>query len=96
MPIIAAFRQSHFDGNGTDAQNSGCPDPAVLCFPNLNGSLSNLITTTGQTVPATGVLGTERVGRDRPDLDRDQQFGGSGQAATSERYSATTTILSSG
>ena len=27
------FRQSHVDGNGTDAQNSGCPDPTVLCFP---------------------------------------------------------------
>ena len=52
-----SFRQNHVDGNGTDAQNTGCPDPAVPCFPNLNGSLSNLITTTGQTVSATGPLG---------------------------------------
>ena len=55
------FRQSHVDGNGTDAQKPGCPDPSVLCFPNLNGSLSNLMTTNGQTVPATGALRHRRI-----------------------------------
>ena len=80
-----SFRQNHFDGNGTDAQNAGCPDPAVLCFPNLNGSLSNLITTTGQTVPATGVLGTSVLGEIDRTWTATNSFGGSGQAATSER-----------
>lgn len=56
------FQQAHVDGNTTDAQNTGCPDPSVLCFPNLDGSLSNLITTTGATVPATGLLGTAVLG----------------------------------
>src|SRR5262249_35847904 len=37
------FWQRHADGNGTNAQNSGCPDPSFLCFPDLNGNLSNLI-----------------------------------------------------
>ena len=80
-----SFRQNHFDGNGTDAQNTGCPDPAVLCFPNLNGSLSNLITTTGQTVPATGLLGTSVLGEIDRTWTATNSFGGSGQAATSER-----------
>ena len=66
------FNQAHVDGNGTDAQNSGCPNPAVLCFPNLNGSLSNLVTTSGQTVPATRHARLEHLGRNRPDLDDDQ------------------------
>ena len=44
------FQQNHVDGNPTNAQNSGCPDPTVLCFPNLDGTVSNLITTRGQTV----------------------------------------------
>ena len=44
-----------------DAQNAGCPDPTVLCFPNLDGSLSNLITTGGQTVPATGALAAPSI-----------------------------------
>jgi iron complex outermembrane receptor protein len=50
------YQQAHVDGNGTDAQNSGCPDPSVLCFPNLDGTVSNLIITTGSTVAATGAL----------------------------------------
>jgi iron complex outermembrane receptor protein len=47
------FQQAHVDGNGTNAQNAGCPDPTVLCFPNLDGTVSNPTTTTGKTVPAT-------------------------------------------
>jgi iron complex outermembrane receptor protein len=77
------FRQSHVDGNGTDAQNSGCPDPAVLCFPNLDGSLSNLITTGGQTVPATGALGTSVLGEIDRTWTSTNSFGGSAQAASS-------------
>ena len=53
---VAYFRyyhQSHTDGNGTDAQNTGCPDPTVLCFPNIDGTLHDLMTTTGQTVSDT-------------------------------------------
>ena len=79
------FRQSHVDGNGTDAQNSGCPDPSVLCFPNLNGTLSNLITTTGQTVPATGPLGTSVLGEIDRTLTTTNSFGGTAQAASSEK-----------
>jgi iron complex outermembrane receptor protein len=79
------FRQSHVDGNGTDAQNSGCPDPAVLCFPNLNGTLSNLITTTGQTVPATGLLGTSVLGEIDRTWTTTNSFGGTAQAASSAK-----------
>ena len=79
------FRQSHVDGNGTDAQNSGCPDPSVLCFPNLNGTLSNLITTTGQTVPATGPLGTSVLGEIDRTFTTTNSFGGTAQAASSEK-----------
>ena len=63
-----------------------CPDPTVLCFPNLDGTLSNLITTTGQNGPehrrclATSILG---------EIDRTwtttNSFGGSVQAASSEK-----------
>jgi iron complex outermembrane receptor protein len=80
-----SFRQSHVDGNGTDAQNTGCPDPAVLCFPNLNGTLSNLITTAGQTVPATGALGTSVLAEIDRTWTATNSFGGSGQVATSEK-----------
>jgi iron complex outermembrane receptor protein len=79
------FRQSHVDGNGTDAQTSGCPDPTVLCFPNLNGTLSNLITTTGQTVPATGLLGTSVLGEIDRTWTTTNSFGGTAQAASSAK-----------
>ena len=79
------FQQSHVDGNGTDAQNSGCPDPTVLCFPNLDGTVSNLTTTKGQTVPATGALGTGVLGEIDRTWTTTNSFGGSGQVATSER-----------
>ena len=80
-----SFRQSHVDGNGTDAQNSGCPDPTVLCFPNLDGTVSNLTTTRGQTVPATGPLGTSVLGEIDRTWTNTNSFGGTVQAATSER-----------
>jgi len=79
------FWQSHVDGNGTDAQNTGCPDPAVLCFPNLDGTLSNLITTAGQTVPATGALGTSVLGEIDRTWTSTNSFGGSVQAASSDK-----------
>jgi iron complex outermembrane recepter protein len=79
------FQQSHVDGNGTDAQNSGCADPTVLCFPNLDGTLSNLTTTRGQTVPATGVLGTSVLGEIDRTWTTTNSFGGSLQAASSEK-----------
>ncbi|MGA8612920.1 MAG: TonB-dependent receptor [Xanthobacteraceae bacterium] len=78
------FAQAHVDGNGTDAQNAGCPDPTVLCFPNLDGSLSNLITTSGATVPATGALAAPSI---LGEIDRTwtntNSFGGSAQVASS-------------
>ncbi len=79
------FQQSHVDGNGTDAQNSGCPDTTVLCFPDLNGNLSNLITTNGQTVPATGLLGSSVLGEIDRTWTSTNSFGGSVQAASSEK-----------
>jgi iron complex outermembrane receptor protein len=79
------FQQAHVDGNGTDAQNSGCPDPTVLCFPNLDGTLSNLITTRGQTVPSTGLLGTSILGEIDRTWTSTNSFGGSLQASSSEK-----------
>ncbi len=79
------FQQAHVDGNGTDAQNTGCPDPTVLCFPNLDGTLFNLITTRGQTVPATGVFGTSVLGEIDRTWTTTNSFGGSVQAASSEK-----------
>ena len=86
---VAYFRyyhQSHVDGNGTDTQNIGCPDPTVLCFPNLDGTLHDLITTTGQTVPdISGPLASPAV---LGEIDRTwtttNSFGGSVQMASSE------------
>jgi iron complex outermembrane receptor protein len=79
------FNQAHVDGNGTDTQNSGCPNPAVLCFPNLDGSLSNLVTTGGQTVPATGTLGSSILGEIDRTWTTTNSFGGTLQAASSEQ-----------
>jgi iron complex outermembrane recepter protein len=79
------FQQSHVDGNGTSAQNSGCPDPTVLCFPNLDGTVSNLITTRGQTVPATGALGTSVLGEIDRTWTTTNSFGGTVQASSSEK-----------
>jgi iron complex outermembrane receptor protein len=76
------FWQSHVDGNGTDAQNSGCPDPTYLCFPNLDGTLQNLIGQNGQPVPATGLLATGVLGEIDRTFTAANSFGGSLQAAT--------------
>src|SRR4029077_2227598 len=82
------FRQSHVDGNGTDASNDPtvCPDPTLLCFPNLDGSVSNLTTIRGQTVPNSGALGSPSV---LGEIDRTwtntNSFGATVQAATSEK-----------
>ena len=78
------FAQAHVDGNSTEARNIGCPDPAVLCFPNLGGSLSNLITAAGQTVPATGALAAPSVlGEIDRTVTNTDSFGGSAQMALS-------------
>jgi iron complex outermembrane recepter protein len=82
------FQQSHVDGNGTNASNDPtvCPDPTLLCFPNLDGTVSNLTTTRGQTVSNSGALGFPSV---LGEIDRTwtttNSFGGTVQAATSER-----------
>ena len=82
------FRQAHVDGNGTDVTNdpTACPDPTKLCFPNLDGSVSNLTTTRGQTVPNAGVLGFPSI---LGEIDRTwtttNSFGGSVQVASSEQ-----------
>jgi iron complex outermembrane receptor protein len=79
------FDQAHVDGNVSDAQNSGCPDPSVLCFPNLDGTLSDLITTGGSTVPAGGGLATAVLGEIDRTATHTDSFGGSVQAASSAR-----------
>jgi iron complex outermembrane receptor protein len=79
------FWQSHTDGNGTDAQNSGCPDPTLLCFPDINGNLPPLTTIGGSTVPATGALGSSVLGEIDRTWTSTNSFGGSLQAASSER-----------
>jgi iron complex outermembrane recepter protein len=82
------YHQAHVDGNATNASNDPtvCPDPTVLCFPNLDGTLSNLTTTRGQTVPNAGVLGAPSI---LGEIDRTwtttNSFGGTLQAASSER-----------
>ena len=87
ITYLRHYSQSHVDGNGTNAQNTGCPPPGtVLCFPNLDGSLSPLTTTTGQTVPTSGPLGPPNF---LGEIDRTwtttNSFGGSVQAASSEQ-----------
>ena len=72
--IIAGSGNTTSTATAPMRRTAVCPDPALLCFPDLNGTLSNLITTTGQTVPATGSLGDQRAGRNRPHLDVDQQL----------------------
>jgi iron complex outermembrane recepter protein len=81
------FNQAHVDGNGTDADNTAgdCPNPALICFPNLNGSFSNLKTTSGQTVPNTGLLGSSILGEIDRTWTNTNTFGGSVQAASSEK-----------
>ena len=82
------YHQAHVDGNGTDASNNPtvCPDPTLLCFPNLDGTLSNLTTTRGQIVPNSGALGFPNI---LGEIDRTwtttNSFGGSVQAASSDK-----------
>jgi iron complex outermembrane receptor protein len=82
------YHQSHVDGNGTNATNDPtvCPNPTVLCFPNLDGTVSNLTTTRGQRVPNAGALGFPSI---LGEIDRTwtttNSFGGSVQAASSEK-----------
>ena len=71
------FRQSHVDGNGTDASNDPtvCPDPTLLCFPNLDGTTSNLTTTRGTNRPQLRRAWVSKcLGRNRSHLDQYQQF----------------------
>jgi iron complex outermembrane receptor protein len=80
------FWQRHVDGNATAAQNQGCPDPAFVCFPDLNGNLNNLIGTNGQPVLAAGPLAAPNV---LGEIDRTSTatngYGGSLQATITEK-----------
>jgi iron complex outermembrane recepter protein len=79
------FWQRHVDGNGTEAQNSDCPDPNFLCFPDLQGNVTNLIGLNGLPVPARGVLAISVLGEIDRTSTAANSFGGSLQAATSAR-----------
>src|SRR5262249_44850362 len=78
--------QRHVDGNATRAQTDGCPDPAFLCLPDLNGNLNPLISTNGQPVPAAGPLAAPNV---LGEIDRTSTatngYGGSVQATITEK-----------
>jgi iron complex outermembrane receptor protein len=82
------FHQAHVDGNGTNASNDPtvCGQSAVLCFPNLDGTVSPLTTTRGQTVPNSGALGFPNI---LGEIDRTwtttNSFGGTTQAASSDK-----------
>src|SRR6516162_10014451 len=82
------YHQAHVDGNNTNVSNDTtvCPDPTLLCFPNLDGTVSNLTTARGQRVPNSGALGFPNI---LSEIDRTwtatNSFGGSVQAASSEK-----------
>jgi iron complex outermembrane receptor protein len=79
------FWQFHVDGNGTNVQNHGCPDPTLLCFPNLDGTVSNLQTIGGGTVPATGVLANGVLGEIDRTATSANSYGGSFQAVGTDK-----------
>jgi iron complex outermembrane receptor protein len=79
------FWQKHVDGNATDAQNDGCPDPAFLCFPDINGNLQNLTGLNGLPVPNAGVFANSVLGQIDRTVTATNSFGGSAQGATSEK-----------
>jgi iron complex outermembrane recepter protein len=87
IAYFRSFDQAHVDGNGTNADNtpSDCPNPALICFPNLDGTFSNLRTTAGQTVPDAGFLGSSVLGEIDRTWTNTNSFGGSLQAASSEK-----------
>ena len=70
------FWQSHVDGNGSDASNDPtvCPDPTLLCFPDLNGNYyqshhHHRVDGSGDRRPRQ-----QRSRRNRPNLDVEQQL----------------------
>jgi iron complex outermembrane receptor protein len=80
------YWQRHVDGNGTNAQNSDCPDPAFLCFPPLNsGDPVPLIGLNGLPVPATGALANSVLGEIDRASTAANSYGGSVQAATTAK-----------
>jgi len=79
------FWQRHVDGNGTDASNQNCPDPAFLCFPDLMGNLTNLTNTAGQPVAATGILATSVLGEIDRTWTTTNSYGGSLQATSTDK-----------
>jgi iron complex outermembrane receptor protein len=79
------YWQHHVDGNATNAQNDGCPDPDFLCFPNVDGNLSNLIGLNGQPVPATDALANSVLGQIDRTSTAANSFGGTFQIATTEK-----------
>jgi iron complex outermembrane recepter protein len=87
VSYIRHYSQAHVDGNGTNTDNGvSCTASNALCFDNPDGSVSPLVTTTGQNVPNSGFLGAPNV---LGEIDRTwtttNSFGGSVQAASSEQ-----------
>ncbi|HEY7242417.1 MAG TPA: TonB-dependent receptor [Xanthobacteraceae bacterium] len=91
------YWQRHVDGNGTSAQSCPAPDAgddsdlgtatqaAFLCFPDLNGNLSNLIGLNGLPVVATDLLANSTLGEIDRTSTAANSFGGSVQAATNAK-----------
>ena len=89
------YRQAHVDGNPRmRIERRRCPDPTLLCFPNLDGTVSNLITTRGQTVPASGPLGGSFLGEIDRTWTTTNSFGGSVQALVGGKGVSVTRIIS--
>jgi len=76
------FWQAHEDGNGTNAQNTGCTDPTTLCFPDINGNLIPLTDTNGNVVPANGALATSILGENDRSWTTSKSVGGAVQSST--------------
>jgi len=79
------FWQRHVDDNGTSAQNTSCPDPDFLCFPDLNGNVSNLTALNGLPVAATDLLANSVLGEIDRTSTAANSFGGSFQVATNAK-----------
>jgi iron complex outermembrane receptor protein len=79
------FWQHHVDGNGTAAQNDGCPQSRFVCFPDLNGQLTNLIGLNGLPVRAAGILDDSVLGEIDRTSTAANSYGGSFQAATNAK-----------
>ena len=84
-PTIADSGSATSMAMGPPRKIQDCPDPSFLCFPDLQGNLTNLIGLNGLPVPATGVLANSVLGEIDRTSTAANSFGGSLQAATNAK-----------